>query len=277
MAAPNLLAHPALLRTAGFLLFQIIFLALALVCAYSPLPVKLTSTSPEVRGAFSVVFVAWQFVAALLVTDLLLQIFSEEWSFYLVHRPFRPGCDTVSTLTANIFFHVRHAFTRSTSLAYKAAFSALALITILRTMGPASITTAIAPRPSTKNVVLAKYTPTTFNPADHSDPVMASIQRAEVITHIEQELKTEVGWRVMDSVLIGRQENEVVDPNVTTTYPSDVARFGFHCEWTAPRVQQEGNVLVIQGNGTRWNVWNARSVDDIIVGVSKLFCIQLRS
>lgn len=260
------LIQPTFLRITGFLIFQVIFLSLALVCTHTPLPIKLISTSSEVRGAFSVVFVAWQFIAALIVVDLLSQVFSEEWSVYLIHHPFRPGSDTVSTLTANVFFHIRYIFTRSTSMAYKAAASALALITILRMMAPASVTTAVAPRTLNHPITLTRYTPTTFNPADHSDPVMASIQRAEVFVRIEQEMKTEIEWEISDNVLIGRYENEVTNPNVTTVYPSDIARFGFHCEWIAPQVQQEGNELVVQENQTQWKVWNAKTTNDVVIG-----------
>lgn len=267
-------SNPVFLRITAFLAAEIIFLSLALACAHSPLPIKLISTSPEVRGAFSVVFVAWQFIAALLVTDLLLRIFSEEWSFYLTRHPFYSGCDAVSTLTANIFFHIRHAVTHSTSLAYKAAFAALAVITILRTMAPASITTAVFPVSYSEVISLAKYNATTFDPTDHNDPVMASIQRAEVITRVEQEMGADVGWKVADNALVGRQEKEVLAPNVTTIYPSDVVMFDYRCTWAAPQVQQGGNGIIFSDNGTQWRAWNARNASDITIGIYPLYNVS---
>ncbi|KXN82794.1 hypothetical protein AN958_02159 [Leucoagaricus sp. SymC.cos] len=268
MAIKSVFSSPVFLRAGGFLSLQIVFVSLALVCAHSPLPIKLVSTSSEVRGAFSVVFVAWQFIAALLVTDLLLRVFSEEWSFYLTRHPFHAGCDTVSTLTANVFFHIRYAITCATSMAYKAAFCAVGLITILRTLGAASITTAVSSVSVSTTITLTKYTPTTFDPTTNNDPVMASIQRAEVFTRIEQELGTNIGWKVTDNVLIGRQERDVVYPDVNTTYPSDIVKFNFGCAWVQPQVQQDGNGLVFQANGTQWRAWNARNASDIVVGMS---------
>jgi len=252
---PSFSRPPRWLSISIFLLLELGFVSLAAFCASRPLVLPSSLAHNEVKGGFTILFIAWQTLALFPVRSIINQVFCSEW-FYLFNETgtLVPGeTDKVSTLIAGQLDRLRHAYSRMGSWSFRTSFLISLIFVALAAFAPGAINvvTILVPQPMTLNI--GNLTITGGDVFEFHYPTWNTIQRAGIITQLEQVESSQFGYRNQNNWMVAWPPLGLpINGSGAIEYPSDVVEFGFSCQWEAPAY--DGSVYMTK-NGN-WSVWN---------------------
>jgi hypothetical protein len=245
-----------LLRLAVFLIFELSYIALAIVCLVKPIILPSSLTPSESKGGLTVLFILWQTVAIFPIRDVVVHAFSGEWSIQLSRTgKLVPGTtDRVSTLTAGILDQVVHSFTGTASWSFRMAFAASLALMLLSGLAPGTFSPANIFADVPIQLPIGNFTLTDIDPSGALDGIAVfPMERAALVTRLEQIEKSPFGYDVTTGNWIVGWPPVGLYANVNLEYPSDGVHFQHSCHWEAPVVN------VSRGTWTTsqrtWVVW----------------------
>jgi hypothetical protein len=239
-----------LTRLAIFLTLEISFITLAIVCLRHPIIL------PDwVKGGLTVVFILWQTLAIFPVRDVILHVFSSEWSIQLSRTgSFVPGTtDRVSTLTAGYLDRVLYTLTGSASWSFRIAFFASLAFLALAGLAPGTFIpgTVFVDMPLTLKI--GNLTLSTIDPSGSlSGVITLPMQRAALVTRLETIERSQFGYNMDKNWIMAWPEQSFSSPD-KVEYPSDGVHFQHSCHWEPPAVDLINEIFTT--SQTKWALW----------------------
>jgi hypothetical protein len=247
------------LRITLFILLELSFTALAACCISRPLilPSNLAPQAweAEVKGSFTILFIVWQALALFPVRGILSYIFGGEWVYQFSRTgALVPGkTDRVSTLTAGYWDQVCYFRDRTASWSFRVAFLTSLLFVALASLAPGAINVIVVFAPNTMMLEIGNLTIPYWNVFGFHFETWNPIERAWLITRLEQIEKSKFGYQNERNWLVAWPSLGLpANGSGAIEYPSDVVRFDFNCQWEVP-VWSDSFYGI---RGLNWSVWD---------------------
>lgn len=224
--------HSFLIRVIIFVLLESGFIALVSAALHKPIFLHGSFTNSEVKGAATVIAIVWHALAIYVVKDILLNIFSAEWTGqYDESRNLTlQELDIVSRLTTGLIDQAKHCISRRATLQFRLGFVSFLLLMLLNGLGPSAIGVDLVPFDYPTTTQVANLT---LGAPGMSNDSLTFSNRAKAIVQLEVvDNAATVGFHTAEpSILIPWPSSDLVSENMTMRYESDVIRFNFSCSW----------------------------------------------
>ncbi|KDQ49569.1 hypothetical protein JAAARDRAFT_200730 [Jaapia argillacea MUCL 33604] len=250
-------------RVAAFLSLELLYLALAAYCLVKPIviPSMGNTRQKEVKGALTILSVAWQTLALFPVRDVVTFVFSGEWS----HLVSSTGTlivgktDRVSTLTSGQVDRLRHSVDSKASRSYRIAYFSSLVFMGLAAIAPGVISIVNVLVPQSMSLSIGNMTITLGIPFEFHHSTYDAIERAWLITRLEQVEKSRYGYENPKGWVVGWPPLGLPsNGSGAIEYLSDVVHYEFACQWEVPTLADElfGDAPIYIVNNINWTVWD---------------------
>ncbi|TFK39642.1 hypothetical protein BDQ12DRAFT_722479 [Crucibulum laeve] len=243
-------------RIVGFVVMEVIFIGVALKCLYNPLVLNLSRYSIPAKGALTITFIIWQTLAVVCAQDIILHIFSDEWSAQLSSRGLlEPGItDQVSTLTSGMLQRIQFFFTGGATLLYRVALVAHLALLGLGGLAPGSMSVSYIILDTSMSLNVSELT---ISSRPDTDDSRLAIQRAAMVVHLEQMENISYGFDVEPpNSVFGWPPLSTRNSNSTIRYPTSVVKFSHSCSWEVPTPYPGLNIPAWNVGGVSWRPWS---------------------
>jgi len=254
-------------RVLVFLALEMAYMSLVIIACFQPIVIQNVPIArlTEVKGVTTVLTIAWQTLALLPITDIVMEIFSSEWShiFRCTHELDPGKTDVVSIQTAGILDRLKHFYSSNASLAFRLAFPVSLLSVALTGIAPGALTVETRFFPTVAHMRVGNIDISRMGSYSNTIP-----QRAAMLTQVEQVEHQQYSMNTSEAgVIVGWPELSPLTESVgDLTYPSDMVQFDYHCYWKAPSLVEmrpggkshvEYGIWAVDGNTAKEEWWTA--------------------
>lgn len=254
-SAPQLLIRRRLfVHLSFFILLEIAFIALAIVCLHKPLPCSITRSSTLTKAIFTTFFIVWQTVAILGAQNVVYHGFSCEWYIRRMKTGMLiPGCtDVVSLTTSSIWDRVRHFSSRKSSLSYRLSFLAFWLLLALTGIAPGSINVEDIQHFEPSFISVTNFT---FVGGDVVDVLNNAINRGLLIADLEYQENTTFMFETQPHVIVGWPNIQTGQLTGDIKFQSDALLYNSKCWWEEPSFNTSQWNTTWYAGGFAWYPW----------------------
>ncbi|EKM76018.1 hypothetical protein AGABI1DRAFT_131736 [Agaricus bisporus var. burnettii JB137-S8] len=254
-SAPQLLIRRRLfVHLSFFILLEVAFIALAIVCLHKPLPCSITRSSTLTKAIFTTFFIVWQTVAILGAQNVVYHGFSCEWYIRRMKTGMLiPGCtDVVSLTTSSIWDRVRHFSSRKSSLSYRFSFLAFWLLLALTGIAPGSINVEDIQHFEPSFISVTNFT---FVGGDVVDVLNNAINRGLLIADLEYQENMTFMFETQPHIIVGWPNIQTGQLTGDIKFQSDALLYNSKCWWEAPSFNTSQWNTTWYAGGFAWYPW----------------------
>lgn len=241
------------IQLAIFILLELSFITLAIVCLRTPLPCSTSSSTTFTKAIFTVFFIIWQTVANMCAQSIVYHGFSSEWYIRFGKTgKLTPGdTDIVSTAMSGFLDRFRYFFGRSCSLSYSLSFIASLMLIALAGLAPGSINVEnIQPfKPSTVSI-------TNLTAAADDNILLGNVVlRSWLLVELELRDNSTFKFTTEEHVIVGWPNVEVAQLTGDIKFQSDALFYNMTCWWEAPSFNISLWNTTWYAGGFAWYPW----------------------
>jgi hypothetical protein len=256
-AEENLTGTTVLYRVGLFCILEGGFLLLSAIALVHPIILHLPSdySLPEVKGGFTVFFIAWHALAVAVAKDIPLYVFSAEWlaQYERTGRLESRETDRVSKLTTGVIGQTRHFFSCRATMRYRIAMVLTLLLMSVGGLGPSTSAVTDVLVDAEIDISLANLTfPYDYNSTDNSllDNTWIIETRANSILRLELFENVTFGFDTEQNLMIAWPSKNFESSDSAIMYRSDVLSFDFNCTWYKPTIWK------VEAPNIFWKLWD---------------------
>jgi hypothetical protein len=267
--------HSFPIRVTIFVLLESGFIVLASIASWQPIILHLSLTITEVKGALTVIAILWHSLAIYAVQDILVSIFSAEWSeqYWMSLGIGLRELDSVSRLTTGFFDQVRHFASKRATHPFRLSLISYLLLILLHGLGPSAISVNFVPYEFPQSILVANLTMVPTEDQFGIDTLAS--YRANYITQLEMvEKSSSYGFNIRQPNVLIPWPSDAVSANTTIKYQSDVIKYNFNCTWKVPSKSLDDHWLWVV-DGHQWGIHYPLPTGGLIdprESVSRLTC-----
>ncbi|KAF5354940.1 hypothetical protein D9756_005729 [Leucocoprinus leucothites] len=253
-----------LLRLVGFVLLEVAFFFLVLVCSRTPLVVNVPLLPlSSVKGGFTVLLIIWHGLATFLLLDAVSFAYSCEWSLQRRRASLlmRDEFDRVSRLTSGNLDKMQYFFTRRSSATFRIALAAFIALASLNSFAPGTLSLGQITTQVNTTLNIADLSLLTSSQDDDNENNTDFLQdRADSITLLEHHEGFNFRYEVPPNWVMAWPDEITIDPAIvgTVEYPTDVIHFNYSCAWQVPEMGELNGTTAwyLDGQPEAWQLWS---------------------
>ncbi|KAF5354826.1 hypothetical protein D9756_005726 [Leucocoprinus leucothites] len=253
-----------LLRLVGFVLLEVAFFFLVLVCSRTPLVVNVPLLPlSSVKGAFTVLFIIWHGLATFLLLDAVSFAYSCEWSLQRRRASLfiREEADRVSRLTSGNLDKMRYFFTGRSSATFRIAFAAFIAFASLNSFAPGTLSLGQITTQVNTTLNIADLSLLTSSQDDDNDNNSDFLQsRADAVTLLEHHEGFNFRYEVPPNWVMAWPDETTINSYIVgmVEYPTDVIHFNYSCAWEVPEIGGLNGTTAwyLDGQPEAWQLWS---------------------